>query len=147
MLFRSISPTGVQMVHPEAEIGIARAAANRGTALGLSNFGSTPMEQVMAENPKTFFQIYWCGTREQMTARLDRAKRAGIPGLIVTLDWSFSHGRDCGSPDTPEQPDLKTSLKHSPALLPSPPHAWRYAPHTIDHPSLPAPPVPQTLPQ
>src|SRR3546814_4700251 len=44
-----ISPTGVQMVHPDAEIGIARAAANRGTALGLSNFGSTPMEQVMAE--------------------------------------------------------------------------------------------------
>ncbi|MFP5579485.1 MAG: alpha-hydroxy-acid oxidizing protein, partial [Acidimicrobiia bacterium] len=85
-----ISPTGVQMVHPDAEIGIARAAANRGTALGLSNFGSTPMEQVMAHNPKTFFQIYWCGTRDQMTARLDRAKRAGIPGLIVTLDWSFS---------------------------------------------------------
>src|SRR3546814_13611282 len=48
-----ISPTGVQLVHPDAEIGIARAAANRGTALGLSNFGSTPMEQVMAEHPKT----------------------------------------------------------------------------------------------
>src|SRR3546814_6852326 len=97
-----ISPTGVQMVHPDAEIGIARAAANRGTALGLSNFGSTPMEHVMAENPKTFFQIYWCGTRDQLTARLDRAQRTGIPGLIVNPDWTFSHGRDWGSPDIPE---------------------------------------------
>ena len=66
-----ISPTGVQMVHPDAEIGIARASANRGTAIGLSNFGSTPVETVMAENPQTLFQIYWCGTREQMTARMD----------------------------------------------------------------------------
>jgi pre-mycofactocin synthase len=142
-----ISPTGVQMVHPEAEIGIARAAANRGTALGLSNFGSTPMEQVMAENPQTFFQIYWCGTREQMTARLDRAKRAGIPGLIVTLDWSFSHGRDWGSPDIPEALDLKTSLKHSPELLTSPRYAWRYGRYTLEHRSLPDLHVPNMVPE
>src|SRR3546814_8133656 len=83
------------------------------------------------------FQIYWCGTREQMTARLDRAKRAGIPGLIVTLDWSFSHGRDWGSPDIPEQLDLKTSIKHSPELLTSPRYAWRYGRYTIEHRSLP----------
>ena len=142
-----ISPTGVQMVHPEAEIGIARAAANRGTALGLSNFGSTPMEQVMAENPQTFFQIYWCGTREQMTSRLDRAKRAGIPGLIVTLDWSFSHGRDWGSPDIPEALDLKTSIKHSPELLTSPRYAWRYGRYTIEHRSLPDLHVPNMVPE
>src|SRR3546814_17689008 len=125
------------MVHPDAEIGIARAAANRGTALGLSNFGSTPMEQVMAENPKTFFQIYWCGTRDQMTARLDRAKRAGIPGLIVTLDWSFSHGRDWGSPSIPEQLDLKPSLNPSPEPLTRPPHTWPPPPPT--HPTPPPP--------
>ena len=142
-----ISPTGVQMVHPEAEIAIARAAANRGTALGLSNFGSTAMEVVMAENPRTFFQIYWCGTREQMTARLDRAKRAGIPGLIVTLDWSFSHGRDWGSPDIPEVLDLKTSIKHSPELLTSPRYAWRYGRYTLEHRSLPDLHVPNMVPE
>jgi heme/flavin dehydrogenase (mycofactocin system) len=142
-----VSPTGVQMVHPEAEIAIARAAANRGTALGLSNFGSTAMEVVMAENPRTFFQIYWCGTREQMTARLDRAKRAGIPGLIVTLDWSFSHGRDWGSPDIPEALDLKTSIKHSPELLTSPRYAWRYGRYTLEHRSLPDLHVPNMVPE
>src|SRR5690554_6273353 len=30
-----ISPTGVQAVHPEGEVAVARAAANRGTAIGL----------------------------------------------------------------------------------------------------------------
>ena len=132
-----ISPTGVQMVHPLAEIGIARAAAARGTALGLSNFGSTPVEAVVAENAQTFFQIYWCGTREQMTARIDRAKRAGVAGLIVTLDWSFSHGRDWGSPDIPEQIDLPTSVKHAPELLTRPVYAWRYGKDVVGHRRLP----------
>jgi heme/flavin dehydrogenase (mycofactocin system) len=142
-----ISPTGVQMVHPEAEIGIARAAANRGTALGLSNFGSTPVELVMAENPRTFFQIYWCGTRAEMTARIDRAKRAGVPGLIVTLDWSFSHGRDWGSPDIPEALDLRTSLRHAPELVTRPVYAYRYARYTLEHRSLPDLHVPNMVPE
>jgi pre-mycofactocin synthase len=142
-----ISPTGVQMVHPDAEIGIARASAARGTAFGLSNFGSTPVEAVMAENPQTFFQIYWCGTREQMTARMDRAKRAGVAGMIVTLDWSFSHGRDWGSPDIPEVLDLKTSIKHSPELLTSPRYAWRYGRYTIENRSLPDLHVPNMVPE
>jgi pre-mycofactocin synthase len=97
-----ISPTGVQAVHPDGEVAVARAAAARGTAIGLSSFASKPIEDVVAANPRTFFQIYWCGTREQMQHRIDRAKRAGAVGLIVTLDWSFSHGRDWGSPFIPD---------------------------------------------
>ena len=142
-----ISPTGVQMVHPEAEMGIGRAAANRGTAMGLSNFGSTPMETLLEVNPQTFFQIYWCGTREQMTARIDRAKRAGVSGLIVTLDWSFSHGRDWGSPDIPEQLDLRTTLKHAPELVTKPKYAWRYGRYTIQHRELPDLHVPNMVPE
>jgi pre-mycofactocin synthase len=97
-----MSPTGVQAVHPDGEVAVARAAAARGTAIGLSSFASKPIEDVVAANPQTFFQIYWCGTREQMQHRIDRAKRAGAVGLIVTLDWSFSHGRDWGSPFIPD---------------------------------------------
>ncbi len=132
-----ISPTGVQMVHPQAELGIARAAAARGIAFGLSNFGSTPVEDVVAANPQTLFQIYWCGTREQMAARIDRAKRAGVVGLIVTLDWSFSHGRDWGSPDIPEQIDLRTSLKHAPELVVKPRYSWRWAKAAVERRALP----------
>ncbi len=122
-----ISPTGVQMVHPAAEVGIARAAAARGTVFSLSNFGSTAVERVVSENPQTFFQIYWCGTRDEMAGRIDRAKRAGVGGLIVTLDWSFSHGRDWGSPAIPEALDLKTLVKHAPEAVVRPRYLYRYA--------------------
>src|SRR5215475_264084 len=66
-----ISPTGVQAVHPDGELAVARAAAARGTAMGLSSFASKPIEEVVKANPQTFFQMYWIGTREQMAARME----------------------------------------------------------------------------
>ena len=56
-----ISPTGVQAVDPDGEVAVARAAAARGTAMGLSSFASKPIEEVVAVNGKVFFQIYWLG--------------------------------------------------------------------------------------
>ena len=41
-----ISPTGVQAVHPDGEVAVARAAAARGTVMGLSNFASKSVEEV-----------------------------------------------------------------------------------------------------
>ncbi len=112
-----ISPTGVQAVHPDGELAVGRAAASRGTAIGLSSFGSKPVEEVVAANPKTFFQLYWSGSKEQIAARIQRAQRAGAVGVIVTLDWSFSHGRDWGSPAIPDKLDLRTLLRMSPEGL------------------------------
>src|SRR5664279_6369775 len=85
-----ISPTGVQAVHPDGEVAVARAAAARGTAMGLSSFASKPIEEVVAANPRTFFQVYWVGTRDEIKARIERARAAGAVGIIATLDWSFS---------------------------------------------------------
>ncbi|MFY9892223.1 MAG: pre-mycofactocin synthase MftD [Streptosporangiaceae bacterium] len=112
-----ISPTGVQAVHPDGEVAVARAAAARGTAMGLSSFASKPVEEVVAANPQTFFQIYWCGTRDQIAARLERAKAAGAAGLILTADWTFSHSRDWGSPQIPERTDLRTIARHAPEAI------------------------------
>ena len=109
-----ISPTGVQAVHPDGEVAVARAAAARGTAMGLSSMASKPMEEVIAANPKTFFQLYWVGDRDLMAAKVERARRAGAAGLIATLDWSFSIGRDWGSPEIPERVDLYTALRFAP---------------------------------
>ena len=115
-----ISPTGVQAVHPDGEVAVARAAAARGTAVGLSSFGSKPVEEVVAANPQTFFQIYWAGTRDEISARLERARAAGAVGVILTSDWSFSHGRDWGSPAIPDRVDLKTMIKYAPEALTHP---------------------------
>jgi len=72
-----ISPTGVQAVHPDGEVAVARAAAARGTAMGLSSFASKPMEEVTAVNDKIFFQIYWLGSRDEIAERVQRAREAG----------------------------------------------------------------------
>ncbi len=122
-----ISPTGVQAVHPDAEVAVARAAAARGTVMGLSSFASKPVEEVVAANPKTFFQSYWVGTRDQMAEHVERARAAGAAGLIVTLDWSFANGRDWGSPPIPERVDLKTMVKFAPDVLPHPQWLLGYA--------------------
>jgi pre-mycofactocin synthase len=122
-----ISPTGVQAVHPDAEVAVARAAAARGTAMGLSSFASKPVEEVIAANPKTFFQTYWVGARDQMLQHVERARAAGAVGLIVTLDWSFANGRDWGSPPIPERVDLKTMVKFAPDVLPHPRWLLSYA--------------------
>ena len=109
-----ISPTGVQAVHPDGEVAVARAAAARGTAIGLSSFASKPIEEVTAANPATFFQMYWTGGRDKLLARMERARSAGAVGLIITTDWSFSNGRDWGSPAIPERMDLKAMMRFAP---------------------------------
>lgn len=122
-----ISPTGVQAVDPDGEVAVARAAANRGVIMGLSSFASKPVEEVAEANPNTFFQLYWSGTRDTMVQRMDRARAAGAKGLIVTLDWSFSNGRDWGSPAIPEKVDLKAMARFAPDVITRPRWLWKFA--------------------
>ncbi|HEX4059419.1 MAG TPA: pre-mycofactocin synthase MftD [Streptosporangiaceae bacterium] len=114
------SPTGVQAVHPEGEVAVARGTAEAGTAMGLSAFASKPVEEVVAVNPLTFFQTYWSGDRDTLEQRLGRAHAAGAKALIVTLDWSFGNGRDWGSPWIPERLDLRALLRLAPDGLTRP---------------------------
>jgi len=121
-----ISPTGVQAVCPDGEVAVARAAASRGTAMGLSSFASKPVEEVVAANPMTFFQVYWCGTRDEMVERMARARAAGAVGVILTLDWSFSHSRDWGSPHIPDRLTVREALRFAPETLARPRWLWSY---------------------
>jgi pre-mycofactocin synthase len=133
-----ISPTGVQAVDPDGEVAVARAAAARGTAMGLSSFASKPIEEVVAVNGKIFFQIYWLGGRDAILERVQRAKEAGAVGLIATTDWSFSHGRDWGSPKIPEQMNLRTMLKMAPEVITKPRWLWDFG-KTLSPPDLRVP--------
>ncbi|MDJ0392811.1 mycofactocin biosynthesis FMN-dependent deaminase MftD [Rhodococcus sp. G-MC3] len=122
-----ISPTGVQAVHPDGEVAVARAAAARGIPVGLSSFASKSIEEVAAVNPQTFFQMYWVGSREVLLQRMERARAAGAVGLIMTLDWSFSNGRDWGSPSIPEKLDLKAMAQFAPEGIARPKWLWEFA--------------------
>ncbi|NEK85867.1 mycofactocin biosynthesis FMN-dependent deaminase MftD [Blastococcus saxobsidens] len=144
-----ISPTGVQAVHPDGEVAVARAAAARGVAMGLSSFASKPIEEVVAANPQTFFQVYWVGSREEMLARMERARRAGAVGLIATLDWSFAYGRDWGSPFIPEKVNFEAVRRYAPQVALKPGWLWDFAktrqlpdltvPNMVATPGEPAP--------
>jgi pre-mycofactocin synthase len=143
-----ISPTGVQAVHPDGEVAVARAAAARGIAMGLSSFASKPVEEVVAANPQTLFQIYWCGSRDQILARLERARAAGAVGVILTLDWTFSHSRDWGSPSIPERLGLRAAVQHAPEALRRPrwlaafARAGRLPDLTVPNMAIPPAPAP-----
>jgi heme/flavin dehydrogenase (mycofactocin system) len=115
-----ISPTGVQAVHPDGEVAVARAAAARGIAMGLSSFASKPIEEVIAANPQVFFQMYWMDSRDTMQAMMERVRAASAKGLILTLDWTFSYGRDWGSPLIPETVNLKAMARFAPEAITRP---------------------------
>jgi pre-mycofactocin synthase len=117
--------------------------------MGLSSFASKPIEDVVAANPQTFFQVYWVGSREEMLARIERAKRAGAVGLIATLDWSFAYGRDWGSPFIPEKVNLEAVRRYAPQVALKPRWLWDFAktrqlpdltvPNMVATPGEPAP--------
>jgi pre-mycofactocin synthase len=142
------SPTGVQAVHPDGEAGVARGTVEAGTAMGLSSFGSMPVEAVAQVNPKLFFQVYWSGSRDQIAQRIERARRAGAQGLIVTLDWSFSNGRDWGSPTIPEKIDLRTLVRLAPEGIVKLPYVREWLRHgglpdlTVPNMAAPGEPAP-----
>jgi L-lactate dehydrogenase (cytochrome)/glycolate oxidase len=71
--------------------------------------------------------MYWSGDRDTMVQRLERAKNAGAKGIILTLDWSFSNGRDWGSPWIPDTIDLKAVMKLAPDVLARPRWFWSFA--------------------
>ena len=111
------SPTGVQAVHPDGEAGVARGTAEAGTAMGLSSFGSMPVETVAPVNPKLFFQTYWSGTRDQIIQRTERARpgrRQGPdrhPGLVVLQRQGLGQPADPGE-DGPADPAAPRARGH-----------------------------------
>ncbi|QNE18965.1 alpha-hydroxy-acid oxidizing protein [Kribbella qitaiheensis] len=74
-----------QLVHPEGEIALARAAAMAGIPYVISTLSSQPMEQIAAE-ASTWFQLYWLRDRAMVESLIDRAGQAGCTALMVTVD-------------------------------------------------------------
>ncbi len=83
-----VSPVGsLRSLYPKADSIASRVAGEYGTVMALSTLSGTPMEEVAtASNGDCWFQLYLCGGRDTALRGLDRAKRAGFKGLILTMD-------------------------------------------------------------
>jgi lactate 2-monooxygenase len=84
-----LAPVGVQgIVHPEAELAVARAAASIRVPMVLSTVSTFRLEEVAeagGDSPR-WFQLYWPRDREVAASLIARAKAAGFSALVVTLD-------------------------------------------------------------
>lgn len=84
-----LSPIGaVELVHPEADLAVARAAAALGVPMVISTQASVPMERVadvLGQAPR-WFQLYWSSNPELVASFVSRAEAIGCSALVVTLD-------------------------------------------------------------
>jgi isopentenyl diphosphate isomerase/L-lactate dehydrogenase-like FMN-dependent dehydrogenase len=95
-----LAPIGVQsIVHPEAELAVARAAASVGVPFILSTASSKTMEEVaqaadaVGKTPR-WYQLYWGRDPELTASFLSRAEKAGYSAIVVTLDTPILSWRE-----------------------------------------------------
>lgn len=91
-----VGPTGMPgLLHPDGEIGIARAAERVGAMYSLSTMASRSIEEVAAATagPKAF-QLYLFRDRGLTLELLQRAKAAGYKALILTVDVQVPANRE-----------------------------------------------------
>jgi isopentenyl diphosphate isomerase/L-lactate dehydrogenase-like FMN-dependent dehydrogenase/catechol 2,3-dioxygenase-like lactoylglutathione lyase family enzyme len=147
-----IAPVGVQqMLHPEAELAVARAARSLGVPIVLSSVSSTPLEKVaetLGDSPG-WFQLYWPKDPALAASLVGRAERAGYAAVVVTLDtylygWRehdleqawlpFAHGQGIANYLTdpvfraalpaPPDVDLAAAARHFLAVVSNPALTW-----------------------
>ncbi|MCW2537945.1 MAG: lldD [Modestobacter sp.] len=87
-----LGPVGaLELVHPEADLAVARAAAAVGVPMVFSNQASVPMETTaaaMGDAPR-WMQLYWSTSDELVESLLGRAEDAGCEAVVVTLDTTM----------------------------------------------------------
>lgn len=84
-----LAPLGVmELVHPEADLAVARAAASAGVPYTVSNQASFPIERIVQAAPGAarLFQLYWSASDELNASLLGRAEASGCEAIVVTLD-------------------------------------------------------------
>jgi L-lactate dehydrogenase (cytochrome) len=105
----AIAPTGLTgLFHPNGEAHGARAAAKAGIPFCLSTMSILSIEDVAEMSGAPFwFQLYVMRDRDFSASLIERAKAAGCPALVLTLDLQVQGQR---------HRDLKNGLSVPPKL-------------------------------
>src|SRR6478752_4538174 len=87
-----LAPIGaLGILHPEADVAVAKAAAEHGVPFIFSNTASRPMEDcaaAMGGRPR-WFQLYWSTCDDLVASLVGRAEAAGCEAIVVTLDTTM----------------------------------------------------------
>jgi isopentenyl diphosphate isomerase/L-lactate dehydrogenase-like FMN-dependent dehydrogenase len=92
-----LAPIGVNSIlHPDAELAPAKAAAKLGVPYILSNVSTTPMEKVAEAmgDAHRWFQLYPPKDRELAKSFLQRAEKAGFSAIVTTVDSTLLGWRE-----------------------------------------------------
>lgn len=121
---------GLRLIHPQADIGVACAAASAGTIHVASSASGFSLEEIAESSPgRHWFQLYRYLGRPGMEKLVSRARAAGYQAIVVTIDtqvgakrerdWrnGFSFSMRVNAPN---------ALKLGPQLLPRPFWLARY---------------------
>lgn len=90
-----LAPTGyTRMMHPDGEIGVARAAKRYGLPYTLSTMATTSIEDLAAAaGPDRWFQLYILKDPGLTTELVDRAAACGYRVLVATVDTGVAGHR------------------------------------------------------
>jgi len=91
-----LAPVGYsRLMHPQGEVGAARAAGDAGTAYLLSTISGHKLENVKAASKgPCFYQLYLLGGRGAAEGVLERARKAGFSALVITVDTAVAGMRE-----------------------------------------------------
>jgi L-lactate dehydrogenase (cytochrome) len=121
---------GMKLVHPDADVGVARAAASAGTMHVASSVSGFSLEEIAQGSPgQHWFQLYRFNGREGMENLVTRAKAAGYKAIVATLDTQVvsKRERDWRNGFTYSmRPNVANVLKLGPQLAPRPFWIARY---------------------
>jgi isopentenyl diphosphate isomerase/L-lactate dehydrogenase-like FMN-dependent dehydrogenase len=87
-----LGPVGaLELVHDDADLAVAKAAASLEVPMVFSNQASVSMEDcaaAMGDAPR-WFQLYWSTSDELVQSLVGRAEAAGCDAIVVTLDTTM----------------------------------------------------------
>ena len=82
-----VAPLGMaNLVRPGTDMALARAAERAGIVYVLSTAATTSLEEIAAECPNAWFQLYVGRDAAIVDDLIDRAEAAGLQVLVVTAD-------------------------------------------------------------
>jgi L-lactate dehydrogenase (cytochrome) len=86
---------GLRLIHPEADIGVACAAASAGTIHVASSASGFSLEEIAASSPdRHWFQLYRFMGRPGLENLVNRAKAAGYRAIVATVDTQVGSKRE-----------------------------------------------------